>query len=311
MEHARNRAVILERCRENREFLGRLLRNRGWQVVAGATMTEVTASPLLADADVLLISAHHARRLVGPGADEGASVIGSLGCRVPVLLIAPEDKLGSLAHGLGLTVADGLSPELEEQDLISRVELQIRWWRAARKMRTCCPTLLDCDPITLLPGPLSLARALNRNRADEPDHVAIFIQPEGLDRYHHCFGDGSYNRSLRVIATLCADTLTGCREPGGFLGRLASGAFLLVVPPHEAPQVGKALGHYFPFDDPFPADLPLERGPGGLGLPLRTDGFCRLPLLRLNLVAMPVSELLDVSLPADDRTAVDGTRGAS
>ena len=311
MAQARKEAVLLESCRENREFLSLLLRRHGWDVVAGAAMTEVAASPLMEEADVLLISAHHARRLVGPEAEEDAAAIGSLGCRVPVLLIAPESTLGSLVHGIGLTIADSLSPDLEEQDLMSRVELQVRWWRMARKMRTACPTLLDCDPVTLLPGPLSLARALNRSGDDEADHVAIFVQPEGLDRYHHCFGDGSYSRSLKVIATLCAETLCGCPEPGGFLGRLASGAFLLVVPPQEAPHVGQALGHYFPFDDPFPADLPLERGPGGLGLTLRTDGFCRLPLLRLNLVAMPVSELLDVSLPSDYRTAMDGARGPS
>ena len=191
---------------------------------------------------------------------------------LPVVMLTGKSELQDKVEGINAGADDYVVKPFEPQELLARVHMVLR--RASRD--------LEANPLTKLPGNVSIQRELERRIASGVPLAVGYID---LDRFkafndHYGFqcGDDVIRRTAEVL--LAASRTQG--SPQDFVGHIGGDDFILVTIPPRAEGLCKAIIREFDVMAPTFYDAE-DRSRGYLLHTDRKGQPERIPLLSISI----------------------------
>jgi len=191
---------------------------------------------------------------------------------VPIIMLTGKGEVQDKVYGMNAGVDDYLVKPFEPQELLARVQMVLR--RATRD--------LEANPLTKLPGNLSIERELERCIASGGRLAVCYIDLNRFkalnDHYGFKRGDDAIQRTATVL--LEASRLHG--SPEDFVGHIGGDDFIVITKTDRAEGLCEAIIQRF---DAMVPDLyePADRARGYLLHVDRKGQEVKLPLLSMSI----------------------------
>jgi len=149
--------------------------------------------------------------------------------QIPIIMLTAmadsEDRLRALGQGAN----DYITKPFERRELLVRVHNLIEWGRLQR----------DANPLTGLPGNVSIEAELNRRIREEEPFVFLYVDLDNFKPFNDFYSYQKGDQAIRLVALLLqrAAEEEGC--PGDFVGHIGGDDFVLILSADRARAVAE------------------------------------------------------------------------
>jgi diguanylate cyclase (GGDEF)-like protein len=195
---------------------------------------------------------------------------------IPVVFVTAKRTTGEMAARLRNGADDYISKPFDVDELVARIASALR--RAAE--------LRSLNPLSGLPGNLSIAHEIDARLADGTDAACLYVD---VDHFKGFNDDHGFARGDRVIAHL-AELLSQTVDELGddtFIGHVGGDDFVVLVPGERAEEVAGAI--VARFDATIPGQYDAEdRARGWVEAPDRRGRVRRVPFVTVSIGVVPL-----------------------
>jgi PleD family two-component response regulator len=191
---------------------------------------------------------------------------------LPIIMLTGKGEVQDKVYGINAGADDYLVKPFEPQELLARVQMVLR--RASRD--------LEANPLTKLPGNISIERELERCIAAGGRSSVCYIDLNRFkafnDHYGFKRGDDAIQRTAQVL--LEVSRLHG--SPEDFIGHIGGDDFIVITPTERAEKLCQAI--VTRFDAMVPELYDAEDRARGYLLHVDRKGHeVKLPLLSMSI----------------------------
>ena len=154
---------------------------------------------------------------------------------LPVIMLTGKSTLQDKVHGLNVGVDDYLVKPFEPQELLARVHTVLR--------RTTQD--LDANPLTKLPGNVSIQRELENRIASGGPLAVCYIDLDRFKAFNDHYGFKRGDDAIRRTAEILLEASQTNGSPHDFVGHIGGDDFILITTIQNAPAVCKTIIHDF------------------------------------------------------------------
>ncbi len=198
--------------------------------------------------------------------------------QVPIIMLTGKSEVQDKVHGINAGADDYLVKPFEPQELLARVQMVLR--RTTQN--------LEANPLTKLPGNLSIQRELERRLTSaeplEPCYIDLNRFKAFNDHYGFKRGDEVIQRTAAVL--LHASKTHG--SPQDFIGHIGGDDFIIITSPARGEPLCEAIVREFDAMVPSLYDE-VDRARGYLLHTDRKGQYVKVPLLSV-AIALVTSE---------------------
>jgi len=155
----------------------------------------------------------------------------SLLVHLPVLMLTGKGEVEDKVHGLESGCDEYLVKPVSPQELVARVRMLIRRSNIN----------LDANPLTRLPGNVSVNRGLEEKIKNKEKIAVLYVDVDNFkalnDYYGFEKGDMVIKETARIIINAVGETGT----PRDFIGHIGGDDFFLIVDPKNAEDIAKKI----------------------------------------------------------------------
>lgn len=183
---------------------------------------------------------------------------------VPLLMIASEDDMPRIAHGLEIGAHDYILRPVDRNELLARARTQIRRKRFQQRLRSNFELSLSMaltDPLTGLYNrryfEVHLQKLLQKNEATNKAMAVLMLDIDHFRDFNNTYGHAVGDVVLKIFAKRLQDSLRSF----DLVARLGGEEFVVILPdvtPEMAYFVGERLRRSVA-DEPFVCDAPGGR----------------------------------------------------
>ena len=156
------------------------------------------------------------------GADVCAELKGdNIYGHLPIILSVPEDALGGQINWERLKVDDYLVLPCSEKELLLRTTLCFS--RASRE--------LDANPLTGLPGNVTIIREIERRVASGGDFALAYLDIDHFKSFNDRYGFARGDEVLRMIARVLVNVVRGLESGNAYVGHVGGDDFIFIMSP--------------------------------------------------------------------------------
>jgi DNA-binding response OmpR family regulator len=198
---------------------------------------------------------------------------------VPVIMLTGKTDVQDKVDGLNAGADDYLVKPFEPKELLARVQMVLR--RTSRD--------LDANPLTRLPGNISIQRELETRLAAGTPIAVLYVD---LDRFKALNDHYGFQRGDEVIRRTAQVLLDASRERGSpkdFVGHIGGDDFILITTPACAEALCRTIVERFDAAVPSFYDE-ADRARGHLFHTDRKGQTVKLPLLSLSIALVTNEE---------------------
>ena len=200
-----------------RDILRSVLEPSGYQVHEAPDGESALQAVRQAPPDLLIVD-YMMPRLTGPQVCERLRQDMVLR-HVPIIMLTGKSEVHDKVHGINAGADDYLTKPFEPQELLARVQMVLR--RVDRD--------LEANPLTKLPGNVSIQRELERRIGAKQPFVACYVDLNRFKAFNDHYG---FKRGDEVILRTGAVLLEASRSHGSpedFIGHIGGDDFLLIT----------------------------------------------------------------------------------
>ena len=138
---------------------------------------------------------------------------------IPILMLTGKSEVQDKVRGIAAGADDYLVKPFEPQELLARVQMALR--------RTAMD--LEANPLTKLPGNISIQRELERRLAGGASLAVCYLDLNRFKAFNDHYG---FQRGDEVIRQTAAVLLEACRESGtpqDFIGHIGGDDFVIIT----------------------------------------------------------------------------------
>ena len=268
-----------------RDILRSVLEPSGYRVV-DAPDGEAALKAVRAQTPDLVILDYMMPRLTGPEVCEQLRQDMVLR-HVPIIMLTGKTEVHDKIHGINAGADDYLTKPFEPRELLARVQMVLR--RTARD--------LEANPLTKLPGNVSIQRELERRIASRQPFAACYIDLNRFKAFNDHYG---FKRGDEVILRTGAVLLEASRTHGAsqdFVGHIGGDDFLVITTRERGEPLCEAIVRQF---DAMAASLydETDRGRGYLLHKNRKGQEVKIPILSV-AIAMVTTDVGAITHPDD------------
>jgi PleD family two-component response regulator len=140
---------------------------------------------------------------------------------LPVVILSASGTRDSKVEGLTLGADDFITKPVDVRELLARIRMILKRTRQG----------LDANPLTRLPGNLSIESRVERHIADGRPLAVLYFDLNQFKAYNDAYG---YDAGDRVIKSLARVLVERVREGGAdFVGHIGGDDFILLSTPEK------------------------------------------------------------------------------
>ena len=227
------RILVADDDPDLRDILRTILEPAGFAVDEAADGAQAL-SRIQQQAPDLMILDYMMPQLSGP--ELCAHIKGDMLLRhIPILMLTGKSEVQDKVHGITAGADDYLVKPFEPQELLARVQMALR--------RTAMD--LEANPLTKLPGNVSIQRELERRLASRAPLAVCYLDLNRFKAFNDHYG---FQRGDEVIRQTASLMLKVCREAGtpqDFIGHIGGDDFVIITTEERGEAVCQAVVQQF------------------------------------------------------------------
>ena len=197
---------------------------------------------------------------------------------VPIIMLTGKSELQDKVYGINAGADDYLVKPFEPQELLVRVQMVLR--RATRD--------LEANPLTRLPGNISIQQELERRLAANGSLAVCYIDLDRFKAFNDHYGFKRGDEVIQQTATLLLEATRAKGSPQDFVGHIGGDDFIVMTTIERADALCEAIVRQFDAMVPGLYD-PEDRARGYLLHKDRKGQEVKTPLLSIS-IALVLSE---------------------
>lgn len=153
----------------------------------------------------------------------------------PVLILTGKKEIDDKVRGLDAGADDYMVKPFVPEELLARVRMALR-----RKTRD-----LDANPLTLLPGNVSIYSEVHKRIQEEKHFAVCYIDLDKFKAYNDTYGFEKGDTVIQETAWLIIRTIGEVGTVNDFIGHIGGDDFVIVTFPEKAEPICKKLIEHF------------------------------------------------------------------
>lgn len=150
---------------------------------------------------------------------------------VPIIMLTGKGEVADKVHGINAGADDYLVKPFEPQELVARVRMALR--RTARD--------LDANPLTRLPGNVSILNELQRRIDENKPFAVCYIDLDKFKAFNDKYGFEKGDEVIRNTARILINSVQEKGTPHDFIGHIGGDDFVIVTIPDKAGALCKNI----------------------------------------------------------------------
>lgn len=150
---------------------------------------------------------------------------------IPVIMLTGKSEVQDKVHGINAGADDYVVKPFEPQELLARVQMVLR--RTNRD--------LEANPLTRLPGNLSIQRELERRIASGQPLAACYLDLNRFKAFNDHYGFKRGDEVIQHTAQLLLDAVKTHGGPEDFVGHIGGDDFLFITSAARADALCEAV----------------------------------------------------------------------
>jgi diguanylate cyclase (GGDEF)-like protein len=154
---------------------------------------------------------------------------------IPVIMLTGKSEIQDKVYGLDAGADDYLVKPFEPKELLARVKMVLR--RASRD--------LEANPLTRLPGNLSIQRELERRIASQEQYGVCYVDLDRFKSFNDHYGFKRGDEVIQQTADVLLDTTKTLGSPGDFVGHIGGDDFIVITTVERAEALCEGIVRHF------------------------------------------------------------------
>jgi diguanylate cyclase (GGDEF)-like protein len=208
---------------------------------------------------------------------------------LPIIILSASGSRDSRIEGLDLGVDDFITKSVDIRELLARIRMILKRSRQG----------LDANPLTRLPGNLSIESRIEDALAKGQAMAVLYVDLDQFKAYNDCYGYEAGDHVLRALADALVKVARGHGGPPDFVGHIGGDDFILLTEPARMEEAARSI--IAEFDAAVPAFYnEADRARGRIMSTDRQGNVKEFPLLSVSIgichnVGHPLESLAQVS----------------
>lgn len=229
MSEAPKRIVIADDDPDLRDILRSVLEPAGFSVTECENGAKALETVRTQGADLVLLD-FMMPQMTGPQVCE--QLKSDLVLRhIPVVMLTGKSELQDKVYGIDAGADDYLVKPFEPAELLARVKMVLR--RASRD--------LDANPLTRLPGNISIQHELERRIASGEPYAVCYLDLNRFKAFNDHYGFKRGDEVIQKTAEVLMDSVKAAGTAGDFVGHIGGDDFIAVTVRDRADTLCQAV----------------------------------------------------------------------
>lgn len=190
---------------------------------------------------------------------------------LPVVILSAAATRENKIEGLDLGADDFITKPVDVRELLARIRMILKRTRQG----------LDANPLTRLPGNLSIESRIDRALSEERPLAVLYADLNQFKAYNDAYGYDAGDRVIRAIARVLVDEVRG-GGPVDFIGHIGGDDFIALSTPDRMEEAARRI--CAAFDALVPSFYtPADRARGRIVAKDRQGVVREFPLLSVSI----------------------------
>ena len=225
----REKILIVDDDRDILDVLKITLETEGYEVVEAHDGCEALEIVKKITPDLLITDF----KMPGMCGDELCSILKQdiLVQHVPIIMLTGKGEIADKVHGINAGADDYIVKPFEPQELVARVRMALR--RTARD--------LDANPLTRLPGNVSILNELQRRIDQNKPFAVCYIDLDKFKAFNDKYGFEKGDEVIRNTARILINSVQEKGTAHDFIGHIGGDDFVVVTIPEKTGPLCKNI----------------------------------------------------------------------
>ncbi len=143
---------------------------------------------------------------------------------IPIIMLTGRGEVNQKVEGMEGGVDDYLVKPFEPQELLARVRMVLR--RTSQE--------LEANPLTRLPGNVSIQREIETRLADKKPLAVCYADLDRFKAFNDHYGFTRGDEAIKHTAKVLLSAARECGNPDDFVGHIGGDDFVVVTTPDRA-----------------------------------------------------------------------------
>ncbi len=138
---------------------------------------------------------------------------------LPVIMLTARGSLADKLAGIEAGADDYITKPFDSSELIARTRMIL--------MRTSQG--LDANPLTRLPGNVSIARETERRLRDKKKFSFLYLDLDKFKNFNDHYGYQRGDKAIKTLASIIIETVQGQENDNDFIGHIGGDDFVVIT----------------------------------------------------------------------------------
>lgn len=149
---------------------------------------------------------------------------------LPVVILSASNDRESRIQGLDLGADDFITKPVDIRELQARLRMILKRTRQG----------LDANPLTRLPGNLSIESRVDRALVERRPLAVLYVDLNQFKAYNDAYGYGAGDRVIKALARVLVDQVRA-GGPADFIGHIGGDDFIALSTPDRMEEAARAV----------------------------------------------------------------------
>ncbi len=149
---------------------------------------------------------------------------------LPVVILSASGSRENKVEGLDLGADDFITKPVDIRELLARIRMILKRTRQG----------LDANPLTRLPGNLSIESRIERAISDAAPLAVLYVDLNQFKAYNDAYGYDYGDRVLKTLARVLVDQVRG-GGPADFVGHIGGDDFIALSTPDRMEEAARRI----------------------------------------------------------------------
>ena len=146
---------------------------------------------------------------------------------LPIIMLTAKGDTADKVKGMDKGVDDYITKPFDPEEMLARVRMVIK--RTSRE--------LNANPLTKLPGNVSIIREIDERIAGGEPYAVLYIDLNKFKAFNDKYGFEKGDEAIKMTARIIANVIRETSAESDFIGHIGGDDFVVIVSPEKMEQV--------------------------------------------------------------------------